>query len=157
MRKFFFFASWKSLTKRARSRPGAGSLKQVNRSKDPDPDPYLNVMDPEHWFSIRSETKITKKIILLLIFCFVYRIFRIVLFQIFVSLRLFRFILSSLCFRFLLFCFDAKQTNKTLFSLPSKTIFALIYLLSLASEPTMSGASYSTQTWAQSIAIFPQN
>jgi hypothetical protein len=39
-KKYFLLASWKSLTKRARS------ANQVYRSKDPDP--YQNVTDSEH-------------------------------------------------------------------------------------------------------------
>ncbi len=43
LRKFFFLASWWSLTKIA----GSGPVSQSYVSEDPDPD--QNVTDPEHW------------------------------------------------------------------------------------------------------------
>jgi hypothetical protein len=46
-KNYFWLASWKSMTKRAGS--GAGSVNQVYRAQDPDPDSYKNVTDPEHW------------------------------------------------------------------------------------------------------------
>ncbi len=42
----FLLASWRSMTKIA----GSGSISQSHGSADPDPDPYQNVMDPEHCF-----------------------------------------------------------------------------------------------------------
>ncbi len=38
------------MTKMAGSGSEYGSISQRHRSVDPDPDPHLNVMDPQHWF-----------------------------------------------------------------------------------------------------------
>ncbi len=52
--KFFFWisfllASWRSMTKIARSGSASGSISQKHGAVDPDPDPHQNVIDLEHW------------------------------------------------------------------------------------------------------------
>jgi hypothetical protein len=37
------------MTKIAGSRSRSGSIRQMHGSPDPDPDPYQNVVDPQHW------------------------------------------------------------------------------------------------------------
>ncbi len=46
-------ASWRSMTKTAGSGSESGSISQKNGSADPDPGPYQNVMDQQHWFCCR--------------------------------------------------------------------------------------------------------
>jgi hypothetical protein len=61
-KKYFLLASWRSLTKRAGSSSGSVSHKYVSEDPDPHPDPYQNVMDPEHCSQIlfpRSDSSMT--------------------------------------------------------------------------------------------------
>ncbi len=43
----FLLAPWRSMTKIT----GSGSISQRHGSADLDPDPYQDVMDPQHWFN----------------------------------------------------------------------------------------------------------
>ncbi len=49
----FLLASWRSMTKKA----GSGSISQRHGSADPDLDPLQNVMDPEHWFRLCTDSQ----------------------------------------------------------------------------------------------------
>jgi hypothetical protein len=58
---FFFVGILKATDKKSRIRicksvvrilvSGSGSISQLYESAGPDPDPYQNVTDPQHWFS----------------------------------------------------------------------------------------------------------
>jgi hypothetical protein len=37
---------------------GSGSISQRHGSADPDPDPHQNVMDPEHWFTVKVKAQL---------------------------------------------------------------------------------------------------
>ncbi len=45
----FLLAYWRSMTKIAGSGSESGSIRQRHGSEDTDPDPYQNVLDPQHW------------------------------------------------------------------------------------------------------------
>jgi hypothetical protein len=55
-KNLFFVGILKVTDKKAGSGASAGSINQVNGSKDPDLDPYQNVTDPEHWNTVCMNT-----------------------------------------------------------------------------------------------------